>query len=96
MIRKYLSPEAVNQHKRKFTFSISDNEIERANAAGINISAITERLLHAVTYRPNNGNARGDVAAAYDALFEAIIPILEEYGTTVQVGGNPEYDKSYQ
>ena len=85
-----------NDRKQKLTLSISVNAIERAKAAGINISAITERLLRAVTYRPSNGNTHGDVAAAYDALFEAIIPILEEYGTTLEVGGIPEYDKSYR
>lgn len=78
---------AFDDSKQKLTLGISKKVIERAKAAGINISAITEELLTAVTYQPSQGNTRDDVVKAYEALFKAIDPVLIQYGEPpVEVG----------
>lgn len=71
--------------KQKLTLAIRKDVIERAKARGINISAITEELLKAVTYdyirRPHRRFVQ-----AYQALFEAIMPVVEKYKLVVEVG----------
>jgi len=59
------------------TLGIDKDVIEKAKAAGINISSIAENLLKTMTYElknddednNNNGNTRHDIARAYEALF---------------------------
>jgi Post-segregation antitoxin CcdA len=84
--------------KQKLTLGIDKNVIEKAKAAGINISAHTENLLKTMTYEPkndDNGNTRHDVARAYDALFREAWLLLSKYE---QIGsfdvkvGNWQYD----
>lgn len=74
--------------KQKLTLAIRKNVIERAKACGINISAITEELLKAVTYdyirRPHHR-----LVQAYEALFDAIMPVVEKYNLVVEVGQSP-------
>jgi hypothetical protein len=68
--------------KQKLTLGIDKNVIEKAKAAGINISAITENLLKTMTYEPtndDNGNTRHDVARAYEALFREAWLLLSKY-----------------
>jgi post-segregation antitoxin (ccd killing protein) len=84
--------------KQKLTLGIDKNVIEKAKAAGINISAITENLLKTMTYEPkndDNGNTRHDVARAYEALFREAWLLLSKYDQTgsftVDVG-NWQYD----
>jgi post-segregation antitoxin (ccd killing protein) len=44
--------------KQKLTLGIESGIIDKAKAAGINISAITEHLLRSITYDPK-GDTRG-------------------------------------
>lgn len=77
----------INEQKQKLTLGISRDVIRRAKAAGINISAITEELLTAITYEPNDGNRRDDVVRAYQALFSAAESIMFTYNDfAVEVG----------
>ena len=84
--------------KQKLTLGIDKNVIEKAKAAGINISAITENLLKTMTYEPkndDNGNTRHDVARAYEALFREAWLLLSKYdqtGSFTVVVGNWQYD----
>jgi post-segregation antitoxin (ccd killing protein) len=86
------------------TDGIDKDVIEKAKAAGINISSIAENLLKTMTYElkndddnnnNNNGNTRHDVARAYEALFEEAWLLLSKYE---QIGsfdvkvGNWQYD----
>lgn len=75
------SHEDINKEplKQKLTLGIDGNVIEKAKAAGINISAITEQVLKAITYRPNDGYTTHDVARAYQALFDKAQSLLSEY-----------------
>jgi hypothetical protein len=65
--------------KQKLTLGIDRNVIEKAKAAGINISAITEQVLTTLTYQPNDGNTRKDVVRAYESLFEKTKSHMAEY-----------------
>jgi post-segregation antitoxin (ccd killing protein) len=69
----------IEPSKQKLTLGIDKHVIQKAKAAGINISAITEQVLKAITYQPNNGNTREDVARAYKALFEKAQLLMSKY-----------------
>src|SRR5918999_879626 len=71
--------------KQKLTLdTINKNVIQRAKAAGINVFEVTEYLLRAITYQPNNGNTRDDVVRVYEALFNKAWLLLAKYD---QIGG---------
>jgi hypothetical protein len=77
----------TTEPKQKLTLGVNRTVIERAKAAGINISAITEELLTAITYKPNEGNSFYDLVAAYEALFDQIGRIILDYqGSALEVG----------
>lgn len=71
--------------KQKLTLSISKDIIEKARAEGINISAITEQILTAITFSPDQ-NTRDDLIDAYENFFSALRPFLKKYGTSIRVG----------
>ena len=71
--------------KQKLTLNIiNKNVIQRAKAAGINVSAVTEYLLNAITHQSNNGNTRDDVVRVYEVLFSNAWSLLAKYD---QMGG---------
>ena len=63
----------------------------RAKATGINISAITEHLLRSITYDPK-GDTTETVVNAYQALFDAMWPLLDKFDTTVEVGRDIDHN----
>ena len=71
--------EAKESAKQKLTLGIDRNVIEKAKAAGINISAMTENVLRTITYQRNEGNTLADVVRAYQALFEIAQSKMSEY-----------------
>jgi Post-segregation antitoxin CcdA len=83
--------------KQKLTLGLSKEVIDKAKAAHINISAVTEQVLRAFTYEPE-GYTQDDIANAYAELFKSMQPVLKKYGATVTVGENanqpnePPYD----
>jgi post-segregation antitoxin (ccd killing protein) len=71
--------------KQKLTLGIiNKNVIQRAKAAGINVSAVTEYLLNAITHKSNNGNTRDDLVRVYEVLFSNAWSLLAKYD---QIGG---------
>jgi post-segregation antitoxin (ccd killing protein) len=71
--------------KQKVTLdTINKNVIQRAKAAGINVSAVTEYLLNAITHQSNNGNTRDDLVRVYEVLFCNAWSLLAKYD---QIGG---------
>lgn len=77
--------------KQKLTIGLSKEVIDRAKAARINISAVTEQVLRALTYEPA-GYSNDDVADAYDKLFKSMLPVLDKYGAfDVMVGQHTNY-----
>jgi Post-segregation antitoxin CcdA len=71
--------------KQKLTLGIDKEVIERAKAAGINISAITEQLLKSVTDDPKDASEH-DVKKAYEELFRSTEPLIKKYDLRVDVG----------
>ena len=71
--------------KQKLTLDIiNKNVIQRAKAAGINVSAVTEYLLNAITHQSNDGNTRDDLVRVYEVLFCNAWSLLAKYD---QIGG---------
>src|SRR5215207_5361644 len=79
-----------SKEKSKLTLSLNKDVIQRAKAAGINISEITEKLLTAVTLTPS-GNSYYDVVEAYMAFYESIKSVLGKYGAQVTVTEGDRY-----
>ena len=77
--------------KQKLTLGIDRGIIDRAKVAGINISAITEHLLRSITYEPK-GDTTETVVKAYQALFDAMWPLVDKYDTTVEVGRDIDHN----
>lgn len=88
-----ITPNETKEQKQKLTLGLSRTIIEKAKAAGINISAATEQLLLAITYEPN-GNTKDDVVKAYEVLFNGIRPLLIKYDTRIIVGRCISYTDS--
>ena len=60
-------------------YIINKNVIQSAKAAGINVSAVTEYLLKAITHQPNNRNTRDDVVRVYEGLLSKAWSLLAKY-----------------
>jgi hypothetical protein len=73
-----------SKEKSKLTLSLNKDVIQRAKAAGINISEITEKLLTTITLKPY-GNTYEDVTKAYGGFIQSIRGILGKYHTEVIV-----------
>jgi hypothetical protein len=73
------------KEKARVNLGIDKNVLERAKAAGINISAATEGLLKALTYSPR-GNTVEDVIQAQERLLHSIQQVLKKYNATLEVG----------
>jgi hypothetical protein len=86
-------PAQSKEQKQKLTLTVNRDVIEKAKAEGINISAITEQLLRAVTYQSNDGNTIDDVHKAYSAVFSEVQIILKQYTTSIIVGHGYESDE---
>jgi hypothetical protein len=78
------------KQKQKLTLGLNKDVIERAKAAGINISEVTEQVLRALTYDPK-GNTIYDVIEGYEKLFRCIAPILRRYDRSILVGMHKIY-----
>jgi hypothetical protein len=87
-MEKISNSSKSKSEKQKLTLGIDREVIDRAKAAGINISQTTEQLLKSMTYEPEEGegNDDEDVAKAYEALFNSAFAILHKYRVTVEVG----------
>jgi Post-segregation antitoxin CcdA len=83
--------------KQKLTLSIDKDIIERAKDAGINISAITEKVLGSLTM-DRKGATHTDVKKGYEELFLVIREALKKYNANVNVGviqGEEPDDEGY-
>jgi hypothetical protein len=76
--------------KQKLTLDINKSVIQRAKAAGVDVPAVTEYLMKAITYQPNNGNTRDDLVRVYESLFSKAWRLLAKYdrmgGYDIDVG----------
>jgi hypothetical protein len=74
--------------KQKLTLALNGEVIEKAKAAGINISSVTEQILKTMTFEPK-GNTKKDLIKSYTMLFESIKPVLDRYDAEMVVGKQP-------
>jgi len=81
----YNQNDVLKPTKQKLTLSIDKDIIERAKDAGINISAITEKVLDSLTMDVK-GATRADVLKGYEDLFAVIQEALKKYNASVNVG----------
>lgn len=65
---------------------LNSEVVQKAIAAGINVSEICDKLLLAVKYEPVRGNSRSNLVITYEKLFNAMKDILHDYETEVEVG----------
>jgi hypothetical protein len=82
----------TKEQKQKLTLGLSKDVIEKAKEAGINISAVTEELLKAITFQPE-GNTVDNVVGAYEALFRVMSSKLIRYESEVEVGTIKRYEQ---
>ncbi len=80
-----MSVEGEKQPKQKLTLAMDKDIIEKAKNAGINISAITEKLLESVTLDVK-GATREDVIKGYGRFFDVIMDVLKKYKAEMHVG----------
>jgi hypothetical protein len=87
----------TREPKQKLTLGVNKDVIDRAKAAGINISVITEEILIALTYGRGAGSNDLDVSKAYHALFDVIERITENYAEAIfEVGVSHDNDGYYE
>lgn len=75
--------------KEKLTLSVDEDVVRKAKEFGINISEITESVLRGFTASRNEADAP-QIRTAYDSLFKAMMPVMERFDVSVEVGS--EYD----
>ena len=73
------------QGKRKLTLTVDAETVETAKRLGVNISEVTERVLRNFAFDPND-ESRKTLLGRYEAMFEAMQPLIREYDTSVDVG----------
>lgn len=73
--------------KEKLTLSVDKEIIDKAKKLGINISEITQKILEGYT---SAEKPSGSIYDAYRQFFDAITPLLKEFGGRIEVGKNIE------
>lgn len=74
--------------KQKLTLAIDQEVIKRAKSAGINLSNITEEILHALTF-DSKDNTIDSLVIMYEKFFDVLQPHLQKFGASVDVGAKP-------
>ena len=74
-----------DKDRTKLTLGIDKQVIDKAKAAGINISSVTELLLKAMTFEPKR-ESYNDVLRSYENFLDAIKQILSKYKTGLTIG----------
>ena len=70
--------------KKKLTLSVDEEVVKRAKSLGFNLSEFTESVLDAYAFSPEK-TAKNHLYQKYGELFASMKPLLEEYGTSVEV-----------
>ena len=70
--------------KKKLTLSVDEGVVKRAKSMGFNLSEFTEQVLDAYAFTPEK-TAKNRLYQKYGELFASMKPLLEEYGTSVEV-----------
>jgi len=70
--------------KEKLTLSVDKEAVDKAKKLGINISAITEKVLTGFTFSAKDSDASA-VHKSYKELFDLMKPLLQKYSARVPV-----------
>ena len=74
----------MQPRKRKLTLTVDADTVEKAKRLGINISEVTESALRNFAFDPKD-ETRASMRRHYQAMFQAMLPMLAEYETSVHV-----------
>ncbi len=91
-VRMSIRMSEQESKKQKLTLSVDKDVIEKARNLGMNISEITEKVLRGFTFTPTKAD-RDELSEKYKRLFDAMLPLLQKYNTSVMVGYN--WDEDY-
>ncbi|VVB92608.1 Post-segregation antitoxin CcdA [uncultured archaeon] len=73
--------------KQKLTLSVEKELVEKAKKLGVNISEITENVLrHISETEIKEVVTKEEINAAYEKLFNTMLPAMEKFGASVEVG----------
>jgi len=78
--------------KEKLTLSVDREVVEKAKALGLNISEITEVALRGFSFSAKEANSNA-LYESYNALFDAMKPVLSMYGTSVKIASQEITDE---
>ena len=82
--------------KKNLMLTVDENVVEKAKALGINISDVTEGILRGFVFKPTQSDRETEYQY-YEELFKVMVPLLQEYSTSVKVGVEyPEPDAEHQ
>jgi hypothetical protein len=76
----------AGKDKTKLTLLVDREVIEKAKAAGINISSITEQMLRVMTFEPSKEESYDQVVKSYENFLQALKQVLRQYNTWLQIG----------
>ncbi len=80
--------------KQKLTLSVDKELVEKAKKLGVNISEITEiALRHISKTETKEVVTKEEVTVAYNKMFDAMLPAMEKFDASVEVGKIIEYDE---
>ena len=83
------------ERKSKLTLTVDAGTVEKAKRLGINISDLTEKVLRGFVFDPKD-ESKPALMDNYKAMFDAMIPLLKEYDTSVCVAASYAADDKYQ
>src|SRR5437870_5246600 len=85
----------MSERKSKLTLTVDAATVEKAKRLGINISELTEKVLRGFVFDPKD-ESKPAVMDHYKAMFDAMVPLLKEYDTSVRVAASYVADDKYQ
>ena len=77
-------------NKVKLTLSVDKQVVEAAKKLGLNLSDVTENILRGFSFRPRHSD-KEELVEKYQNLFDAMKPLLREFGASVSVGKDVAY-----
>ena len=78
-------PMSPKGKKKNLMLTVDENVVEQAKALGINISDVTEGILRGFVFKPTQSDKETEYRY-YEELFKVMVPLLQEYSTSVKVG----------
>ena len=84
----------MSERKSKLTLTVDAATVEKAKRLGINISELTEKVLRGFVFDPKD-ESKPALMNHYKAMFDAMVPLLKEYETSVRIAASHVDDGKY-